>query len=87
MTIYDTHEGVRLRMNQQREGHWNRWGPFQASGTPQVGRRLLACWPVTQTEPGPIGDAKQRIRILEFASCTYRPLISPDPFGSGLVSD
>ncbi len=41
----------------------------------------------TQTEPGPIGDTKQRIRILEFASCAYRPLISPDPFGSGLVSD
>ena len=31
--------------------------------------------------------AKQRIRNLEFASCAYRPLISPDPFGSGLVSD
>jgi hypothetical protein len=30
MTIYDTREGVRLRMNQQREGHWNRWGPFLA---------------------------------------------------------
>ena len=30
MTIYDTREGVRLHMNQQREGHWNRWGPFLA---------------------------------------------------------
>jgi hypothetical protein len=30
MNIYDTREGVRLRMNQQREGHWNRWGPFLA---------------------------------------------------------
>ena len=59
----------------------------QASGTRQVGRRLLACRIVTQNEPGPIGDAKQRIRNLEFASCAYRPLISPDPFGSGLVSD
>src|SRR5258708_13758 len=59
----------------------------QASGTRQVGRRLLACRLATQTEPGPIGDTKQRIRILEFASCAYRPLISPDPFGSGLVSD
>ena len=28
MTIYDTREGVRLVMNQQRKGHWNRWGPF-----------------------------------------------------------
>jgi len=56
----------------------------QASGTRQVGRRLLACRLVTQTEPGPIGDAKQRIRNLEFASWAYRPLISPDPFGSGL---
>ena len=27
MNIYDTREGVRL-MNQQRKGHWNRWGPF-----------------------------------------------------------
>src|SRR5229473_2038694 len=40
-----------------------------------------------KSKPGPIGDAKQRIRNLEFASCAYRPLISPDPFGSGLVSD
>jgi hypothetical protein len=28
MTIYDTQEGVRLVLNQQRKGHWNRWGPF-----------------------------------------------------------
>jgi hypothetical protein len=28
MNIFDTREGVRLRMNQQRIGHWNRWGPF-----------------------------------------------------------
>jgi hypothetical protein len=28
MNIYDTREGVRLVMNQQRRGHWNRWGPF-----------------------------------------------------------
>ena len=28
MSIYDTREGVRLVMNQQRKGHWNRWGPF-----------------------------------------------------------
>src|SRR5918992_4575905 len=30
MNIYDTREGVRLVMNQQRKGHWNRWGPFLA---------------------------------------------------------
>ncbi len=30
MTIYDTREGVRLQMNRQHEGHWNRWGPFLA---------------------------------------------------------
>jgi hypothetical protein len=30
MNIYDTREGARLRMNQQRIGHWNRWGPFLA---------------------------------------------------------
>jgi len=30
MTIYDTREGVRLKMNQEREGHWNRWGPYVA---------------------------------------------------------
>jgi len=59
----------------------------QASGTRQIGRRLLACRLATKIEPGPIGDAKQRIRNLEFAFCAYRPLISPDPFGSGLVSD
>ncbi len=30
MTIYDTREGVRLIMIQQKKGHWNRWGPFLA---------------------------------------------------------
>lgn len=30
MNIYDTREGVRLRMNRQAIGHWNRWGPFLA---------------------------------------------------------
>ncbi len=30
MNIYDTREGVRLRMNGQAIGHWNRWGPFLA---------------------------------------------------------
>jgi hypothetical protein len=30
MNIYDTREGARLHMNQKREGHWNRWGPFLA---------------------------------------------------------
>jgi hypothetical protein len=30
MNIYETREGARLRRNQQREGHWNRWGPFLA---------------------------------------------------------
>ena len=30
MNIYDTREGVRLQMNEQRIGHWNRWGPFLA---------------------------------------------------------
>jgi hypothetical protein len=30
MNIYDTREGVRLQMNNQRESHWNRWGPYVA---------------------------------------------------------
>ncbi len=30
MSIYDTREGVRLVMIQQKKGHWNRWGPFLA---------------------------------------------------------
>ena len=30
MNIYDTREGVRLKMNQHQEGHWNRWGPYVA---------------------------------------------------------
>jgi hypothetical protein len=30
MNIYDTREGIRLQMNRQRIGHWNRWGPFLA---------------------------------------------------------
>lgn len=28
MGIYDTREGERLRLNDQRVGHWNRWGPY-----------------------------------------------------------
>ena len=28
MSIYDTSEGVRLVLIQQKKGHWNRWGPF-----------------------------------------------------------
>ena len=30
MSIYDTREGVRLVMNQQKRGNWNRWGPYVA---------------------------------------------------------
>jgi hypothetical protein len=30
MSIYKTREGVRLQMNDQHEGHWNRWGPYVA---------------------------------------------------------
>jgi len=30
MNIYDTREGVRLLMNREHEGHWNRWGPYVA---------------------------------------------------------
>jgi len=30
MNIYDTREGVRIQMNRQHEGHWNRWGPYLA---------------------------------------------------------
>jgi hypothetical protein len=29
-SIYETREGARLQTNQEREGHWNRWGPFLA---------------------------------------------------------
>jgi hypothetical protein len=32
MTIYDTREGTRLVLNQQKRGHWNRWGRFYRSG-------------------------------------------------------
>ena len=28
MNIYDTREGVRLVLNKEKKGHWNRWGPF-----------------------------------------------------------
>jgi hypothetical protein len=30
MNIYGTREGLRLLMNRQHEGHWNRWGPYVA---------------------------------------------------------
>jgi len=30
MNIYDTREGVRLTLNREQKGHWNRWGPFLA---------------------------------------------------------
>ena len=48
---------------------------------------LLACGLVAQTEANPIGDVMRRIRHVESAFCAYRPLISPDLSGSGLVSD
>ena len=28
MSIYDTVEGARLLLIQQKKGHWNRWGSF-----------------------------------------------------------
>jgi hypothetical protein len=28
LSIYDTAEGARLLLIQQKKGHWNRWGPF-----------------------------------------------------------
>ena len=28
MSIYDTIEGARLRLTQEKKAHWNRWGPF-----------------------------------------------------------
>ena len=28
LSIYDTVEGARLLLIQQKKGHWNRWGPF-----------------------------------------------------------
>jgi len=59
----------------------------QASGPRQVGRRILACRLFAQIESGPVGDAMSPIRSSEFASGAYRPLISPDSFRSGLVSD
>ena len=59
----------------------------QASCTGQVGRWHPACGLVAQTESDPIGDALQRIRYVELVFGAYRPLISPDPLGSGLVSD
>ena len=40
MTIYDTREGTRLVLNQQKRGHRNRWGPFlseRAWGTVREG--------------------------------------------------
>ena len=30
MNIYQTREGIRLQMDRQHEGHWNRWGPYLA---------------------------------------------------------
>jgi hypothetical protein len=59
----------------------------QASGARQVGRRILACGLFAQIQSGPVGDAMPPIRSSEFASGAYRPLISPDSFRSGLVSD
>jgi hypothetical protein len=47
MNIYDTREGVRLRMNEQRIGHWNRWGPFLTE----------RAWGTVREDYSPDGDA------------------------------
>jgi hypothetical protein len=47
MSIYDTREGVRLVMNQQQKGHWNRWGPFLAE----------RAWGTVREDYSPSGDA------------------------------
>jgi hypothetical protein len=47
MNIYDTREGVRLQMNGQQIGHWNRWGPFLAE----------RAWGTVREDYSPDGDA------------------------------
>jgi hypothetical protein len=47
VNIYDTREGVRLVMNRDQAGHWNRWGPFVAE----------RAWGTVREDYSPNGDA------------------------------
>src|ERR671922_252491 len=62
MTLYDTREGVRLVMNQQRRGHWNRWGPF-------VSERA---WGTVREDYSATGDAWDYFPHDHARSRTYR---------------
>ncbi len=62
MNIYDTHEGVRLQMNRQEIGHWNRWGPFLAE----------RAWGTVREDYSADGDAWNYFPHDEARSRTYR---------------
>src|SRR5215469_10861219 len=59
----------------------------QASRSRQIGRRLFAWGLVTQAQPASMNASSLRITNGEPAFGAYRPLTSPDLFGSVLVSD
>ena len=53
MTIYDTREGTRLVLNQQKRGHGNRWGPFLSE----------RAWGTVREDYSPNGDAEFRLLL------------------------
>ena len=59
----------------------------QASSPRQIGRRLFACGLVAEDKSASMSASSLRVLLGEPAFGAYCPLISPDFFGSVLVSD
>jgi hypothetical protein len=62
MGIYDTREGQRLRLNDQRVGHWNRWGPYLSE----------RAWGTVREDYSPYGTAWDYFPHDDARSRTYR---------------
>jgi hypothetical protein len=62
MTIYDTREGTWLVLNQQKRGHWNRWGPFLSE----------RAWGTVREDYSPNGEAWSYIPHDHARSRAYR---------------
>lgn len=62
MSIYDTVEGARLLLIQQKKGHWNRWGPFLSE----------RAWGAVREDYGADGNAWDYLPHDHARSRTYR---------------
>ncbi len=62
MSIYKTREGARLLENENRSGHWNRWGPYLAE----------RAWGTVREDYSPNGDAWSYFSHDQARSRAYR---------------